>query len=248
MHVLRHTFAQLDQDQDGVLSVSDMVHGLKDKISGGELRHAVFQALQEAGEVSGDNKIDFNGFINLVRVRSADSLTLYDDRYRSPCNSARSSFSLASVLEGSLHHDSLSCDDTVKDASHSKRSLYRSDGEFSPTPKLNISPSVSRPFRFDIVTADCNGAKNLGDGSKSTKETSAEARSSDPDPFNTEDAQRDGSSYVGAAAGRGMIDPLRVDGVRGGMRFDMRMHGANHFGTAYFASDKSWGKLQMVQE
>ncbi|KAG2453493.1 hypothetical protein HYH02_001713 [Chlamydomonas schloesseri] len=86
-------FREMDKDGSGVLTVPELLEALRARLPPDEVQTALELALQEAGSTgasaaassgsSGDameGGIDFEGFLNLLKVGSVDSLDLYDDR------------------------------------------------------------------------------------------------------------------------------------------------------------------------
>lgn len=53
LDIARRAFASLDKDNDGELSVDEMIAGLRAKLPDDELRLTIRQAMEEAGQAAG---------------------------------------------------------------------------------------------------------------------------------------------------------------------------------------------------
>jgi serine/threonine protein kinase/Ca2+-binding EF-hand superfamily protein len=73
----RRTFADLDVNSDGRLSVDKLMTKLREKLPAAEVDYAVEDALIEAGQ-AGAEEIDFDAFLRMLKVGSIDSLDSLD--------------------------------------------------------------------------------------------------------------------------------------------------------------------------
>mmetsp|Transcript_4670 Transcript_4670/g.10122 ORF Transcript_4670/g.10122 Transcript_4670/m.10122 type:complete len:774 (+) Transcript_4670:212-2533(+) len=176
--MVRRTFASLDQDNDGVLKASEIIEALGQNLPESEVKAAVEQAMQEAGQPPDAEGMDFKDFMQMLRVSSIDSLDMYDDRAGGSThhhkNSPRASIdqlnamlqkspSVASSLgmDASRHGASwttaLLADDsvhsdtaTIQDKSSHDRSQHGTGGALFK--EGAPPPAAASFFRFDVDT------------------------------------------------------------------------------------------------
>lgn len=80
----RRAFADLDKDNNGLLSAEGLVSSLRAKLPEDQVDFALEDAMVEAGYADAD-EMDFEGFLHMLNVgsfESLDSLDLYDPRLR----------------------------------------------------------------------------------------------------------------------------------------------------------------------
>ncbi|GLI66480.1 hypothetical protein VaNZ11_010324 [Volvox africanus] len=92
LELAEKAFRQLDSDGSGVLEVGELLAALRARLPPEEVRAALEDAVREAeaggrgakglrgGSVAAAQGMDFDAFVNLLRVGSHDSLDMYDDR------------------------------------------------------------------------------------------------------------------------------------------------------------------------
>ncbi|MEW5299735.1 MAG: hypothetical protein WDW36_002721 [Sanguina aurantia] len=125
----RTAFTNLDVDQDGLLGVDEIIAALRTKLPPGEIRAAVELAMQEAGHGPASAGLAFEDFMRMLKVRSTDSLGLYDNRSQNGSSHrgrpAESAERLNQILQGgfehSRHSDGKASENGSQGGSHKRR-------------------------------------------------------------------------------------------------------------------------------
>ncbi|KAI8470975.1 MAG: kinase-like domain-containing protein [Monoraphidium minutum] len=145
IEMARRVFARLDQDQDGVISPDEIVASLRAKLPADELRATLEHVRAEAGGGAVDAGLDFESFLNMLKVGSVDSLDQYDMRLdlTSPGSIGR----LQALLDASQHGSD-------GGSSHNRGSSGRG-GLFRVPASAPVAPAAAPApagggFRFDV--------------------------------------------------------------------------------------------------
>eukprot|EP01025_Chloroclados_australasicus_P037808 TRINITY_DN3866_c0_g4_i1.p1 TRINITY_DN3866_c0_g4~~TRINITY_DN3866_c0_g4_i1.p1 ORF type:complete len:632 (-),score=82.18 TRINITY_DN3866_c0_g4_i1:442-2337(-) len=96
-------FQNIDADQDGFIAVDDIINCLREKLPLQEVREAVQVAMKESGLSTHAGGMAFEDFMQMLKVRSFDSLDIYDDRL-STNNSINMMLEKSFHGESSTHH------------------------------------------------------------------------------------------------------------------------------------------------
>eukprot|EP00878_Enallax_costatus_P003362 GHUV01003571.1.p1 GENE.GHUV01003571.1~~GHUV01003571.1.p1 ORF type:complete len:609 (+),score=221.69 GHUV01003571.1:1048-2874(+) len=249
LEIAHRAFASLDQDSDGRLTVSEILSSLRAKLPPDELRLTVQQAMQAAGHERDSDHMDFEGFLQMLKVGSVDSLDQYDARWDRPTasSSVGSIDRLQSLLDVSQHgsdggstrgrglYAGLNNAVPAGAAAATAVSVYPSDQFKDYKDKSWNKPMVN--FKFDFGN-EFIGHKVNQDGGHTAPPQTRGAPEAVPvlavpaalTP-NTSPAQTPSntSSYFATAGGG-------ESRVRGGTHFDKRMHGASLYRNAMLGS------------
>ncbi|GAX86176.1 hypothetical protein CEUSTIGMA_g13589.t1, partial [Chlamydomonas eustigma] len=124
--LVHNTFEGLDRDHDGILKQSDLTKALRACLPEERVDEAVAEALIEAGHSSADSNagIDFETFMNMLKVSSLDSLDMYDDRIGGSSHLTHASSGSMDRLNALLQADPSLHSSTSRDGS--RRGLYGS--------------------------------------------------------------------------------------------------------------------------
>eukprot|EP01026_Neomeris_dumetosa_P081538 TRINITY_DN917_c0_g1_i1.p1 TRINITY_DN917_c0_g1~~TRINITY_DN917_c0_g1_i1.p1 ORF type:complete len:604 (+),score=84.81 TRINITY_DN917_c0_g1_i1:162-1973(+) len=73
-------FRQMDGDSDGIIQVDEIIAHLREKLPVQEVEEAVTSGFADSGICIQSGGMDFDAFMQMLKVSSVDSLELYDDR------------------------------------------------------------------------------------------------------------------------------------------------------------------------
>ncbi|GBF90915.1 calcium-dependent kinase [Raphidocelis subcapitata] len=249
LDIAARAFRSLDRDRDGVLSLDEIVASMRAKLPDDELADALAQVMAEAGGGARDGGLDFDSFLNVLKVGSMDSLDQYDARFEfaSPGSLDR----LQSLLDASNHGSDGS--------SHRGRRLR------SPSPAVEeaAAPAASagaageyrdkswnQPapnFRFDFGGWDERAAAPPAAPASAAPDHSAADGGARAWPGLTAGAP---AGAAGRPAPGALLRPPAVGNgtVRGGGHFDRRMHGASLYRNQAVAGHAPPAALETVRE
>uniref|UniRef100_A0A061R2T4 Calcium-dependent protein kinase n=2 Tax=Tetraselmis sp. GSL018 TaxID=582737 RepID=A0A061R2T4_9CHLO len=116
----RRAFNNMDVDGDGVVSSDELCNVLRNRLPADEVAPAMEEAMREVetcGCATGSGKVDFQGFMSLLKCGSQDSLmdlSMYDEKLSS-CGSSASLDGLLAELERSIREGTLHNSDEWKE-------------------------------------------------------------------------------------------------------------------------------------
>lgn len=237
---VRHCFAALDTDGDGLIRCDDIAATLRDKLPPAELRRAVRQVMRESGQDPSAKGMDYDHFVTMLRPGSVDSLEQYDDRWGRASPGSASADKINGLLGAgdSMHGGSAAGDVSVHSAAGSDlgSDLDAGQGQGGQYWGPPAPPALSYPVPIAARPSGSGGGRLPRHTAVHVSPPAAVAGGVGCFRFDTAQGGGRGGAGNGAAgaaafapagAVAAVLAPQPTDRVRGGMQCDLRMHGSN---------------------